>query len=1772
MAFARLTADVDVKLSNFETKMTAVENRLKGVSSKTYWALVMVDTAVLKRQVKTVNDILGTIGKVTAQVDLAVNGEKVVVESLRNLRTNLEQTSKAKKKALDQDAQVEKAYFAERERANRAHIASMQALTRKQEADAIRSRGKVAGVLGPVQVSGPASVLGTTGVKRQANVGLDQWKAEQKLMADAEKATARNADAMKRLGNEAKETNSWLQKTTRTITAFGTGYLVISAIGQAFRFLKEATLDFSNTLAQTEVGFTTLFTNAGDSIEEARKKAAGMLDTLKEIAVPTPFALVDLAPLTQQAMAFGLISAKSKTLKEDLKDLFTTVGDAAYGLGRGQDGVNRIILAFGQMKSATRVMGQDMLQLQQLGVNAWKYLAEATGKTTGEVRDLVSKGLIPADQAIKSIEAGMKRDFGGAMARAALTLGGAMAQIKDTAQIKLSGLFKPAYNSLTEFAVKLAKVMGTREFDRWAIQFQGKISVAFAFVSGLIEGFVDQMGGWKVVLGATIAFIGARFTWLAYTAVAKAAYHMGQVIMQLYVQWMTASLGITAQIALVVAAVAAFAIAYNKNLLGVRWMTDQIVFTITHGMAEVSIAIAKTIEFLSQQLNKVPNELLMLSPGALGLKKLMGDQSGLGAEVEKYWAGVEKQTSKGAGTLAGNMASPVANAFKNALKGFLPDIDAALKDAEDRAKKAAGKGGIPGITIGSGKDKAAEKAEKERLKRLKDALGDSAQAWDAYASAAERAAQRQIDAIKKVADSLSNLFDPLKKELLDLGIINDPLNAIVGRLEKMLNLGGRARAVARAGDTAAGNARLTAAGLRAQQEAASGLDANVPVTKGGGAMAGGGILDIARSYLGMKGGDKRAPALLGSAYGQEWCAGFVRGVVKQGGISNWSDTNSVAGLRAWAKKAGLAYTGTPRPGDVFTLKGGGSSHTGFVSSVNGGRFSAIGGNEGNKNNLSSRVKGNNTYSINDARIVYIKAGGSALRSTSGHTAAGGSGNPPVITAHSLMDGLRDFTGELSSYTKVPTAWGDAVGKSGDATIRFATQTLLASKDVQKALKDELGAGFNHFLVTLRVAVNKAEVLFNHARAVFDKNAAIKGLRRDRQTEMADGDPMRLLEMEFGKGEKFGALNKNERAELRVETYATALQSAMRATNEFQKSQLLLVRGAEDSDRWLEKNAYNATEYSRAMQIAAFEQSLLTDKTLLSLSADDRKAESLKRVQEFTRGLDATLKSDAIKQNAADIDALTKEFDALNETTIQQIAYRKVYLADNAKLLSGEQKRANYLAQVRLGMAQLAQQYRDTLTAMRQSQEASEFENRLLQDKALSLQQVTEATEVQAVAVSEATKIIRATGNPFMAFLGGAFAGKTKQNEQAAGKITVQLRNYKKLVEDTTSAVQLAAQQENIYRSTLSGTPEQDRALAKAAEMSRLQSAALKGDISVGDINESLRLYLQRYDAEAKTAVAQKEGANAMQAQMSLLRAQSDLATQRLDTAHQLSDVERQRLGFDLQAQESALQHVAVTKEEKDAQDAILAIMQKMAKLRFDSLKEGITDQIDALGYKAGKAREQFEQWRDLLRDPNLTNAQRADIFGTQQVLRDMQEAEERTKQFADAMASAWNNGWDAMASGSGSAMDRIKAGVGSMVQGVAGYFRDLAKQIATNYIITKLLGMGGLGDYVSKIQQKAGAGVSFGGQNPGFTPSIASSLASAAIGSLNRTPQAALAGSGGGLMASRSIAGQTVSIGTLNVNGVRDAHNVVPAMEQQLGINLSRRSQQQGAQRAIGMK
>lgn len=262
-------------------------------------------------------------------------------------------------------------------------------------------------------------------------------------------------------------------------------------------FTMKAAYDFSRQIVAVrqeveslEISFKTLLGNEA--------KANKLLGELREYAVKTPLQLNDLAKSAQTLLAFDIEAEKIMPTLKAIGDI--SMGDAQK--------LQSLTLAFAQISSNGKLMGQDLLQLINAGFNPLTVIAEKTGKSIAELKDEMSKGAITAemvsDAFMDATSEGGK--FYGMLEKQSQSLGGAFSNLQGAVSDMMNSVGESMQGPLAGTVNMLTKVVQN-----------------YKTLGGVIATMVASFGTYKVAcMTVTAVQMALKEVTVATTAAQKA--------------------------------------------------------------------------------------------------------------------------------------------------------------------------------------------------------------------------------------------------------------------------------------------------------------------------------------------------------------------------------------------------------------------------------------------------------------------------------------------------------------------------------------------------------------------------------------------------------------------------------------------------------------------------------------------------------------------------------------------------------------------------------------------------------------------------------------------------------------------------------------------------------------------------------------------------------------------------------------------------------------------------------------------------------------------------------------------------------------------------------------------------------------------------------------------------------------------------------------------------------------------------------------------------
>jgi tape measure domain-containing protein len=243
--------------------------------------------------------------------------------------------------------------------------------------------------------------------------------------------------ASERTSRQLQDSGKHFERTGRTLHALGRGAKafggVLLGVGAASAVVAKKGVAFNARMEQSRVAFKGLLGSG--------KQADAMLRHIQKTAAKTPFDLPGLTESTQRLLGVGFAADKViPTMK--------TLADAVSGTGGGASEIEGVTLALTQIQTQGRLSTEELNQMSERGIPAFKLLADEMGVTGAQLRKSIEKGAIDADTAIGALLTSMDKRWGGMAKQQSKTFNGLVSNIKDSFQIVAGIATKPLFEYL----------------------------------------------------------------------------------------------------------------------------------------------------------------------------------------------------------------------------------------------------------------------------------------------------------------------------------------------------------------------------------------------------------------------------------------------------------------------------------------------------------------------------------------------------------------------------------------------------------------------------------------------------------------------------------------------------------------------------------------------------------------------------------------------------------------------------------------------------------------------------------------------------------------------------------------------------------------------------------------------------------------------------------------------------------------------------------------------------------------------------------------------------------------------------------------------------------------------------------------------------------------------------------------------------------------------------------------------------------------------------
>ena len=182
-----------------------------------------------------------------------------------------------------------------------------------------------------------------------------------------------------------------------TISSFGDNVtkagVAASAVTASVGTVLGATFNKAQSFIGTYESAMTVFTRKLNGGQEA---AGRLYDGLVKIAKGSSFAQEHMVSAGQTLVAMGLDADTTQKYVQ-------AATDAIAGMGGSGEEVEEMATLFAKISQQTNLYTQDIQQMVERGIPAWDILATKYHTTTDAVKDMASKGLLPAKESLDTI-------------------------------------------------------------------------------------------------------------------------------------------------------------------------------------------------------------------------------------------------------------------------------------------------------------------------------------------------------------------------------------------------------------------------------------------------------------------------------------------------------------------------------------------------------------------------------------------------------------------------------------------------------------------------------------------------------------------------------------------------------------------------------------------------------------------------------------------------------------------------------------------------------------------------------------------------------------------------------------------------------------------------------------------------------------------------------------------------------------------------------------------------------------------------------------------------------------------------------------------------------------------------------------------------------------------------------------------------------------------------------------------------------------------------
>lgn len=231
---------------------------------------------------------------------------------------------------------------------------------------------------------------------------------------------------------DADETKRIIDSITKTVKAAGVAMGAVFGATTLAQFGRQI-VNVRGEMQMLEKSFETLL--------GGKSASAKLLGEIKQFAIESPLSITGISKAEQTLLGFNVEAEKTIPILKQIGDI--SMGD--------EQRFQSLTLAFAQMSSTGKLMGQDLLQMINAGFNPLVEMSRKTGKSIADLKSEMEKGAISSEMVADAFRSATSEGgkFYGMAKKQAEGIKGLQAQIQGSIQEMMNNIGKSSEGFVT---------------------------------------------------------------------------------------------------------------------------------------------------------------------------------------------------------------------------------------------------------------------------------------------------------------------------------------------------------------------------------------------------------------------------------------------------------------------------------------------------------------------------------------------------------------------------------------------------------------------------------------------------------------------------------------------------------------------------------------------------------------------------------------------------------------------------------------------------------------------------------------------------------------------------------------------------------------------------------------------------------------------------------------------------------------------------------------------------------------------------------------------------------------------------------------------------------------------------------------------------------------------------------------------------------------------------------------------------------------------------